>query len=471
MIPVVTATLSSEIFLPKNEVDAQLAEFIAKNLAFANPRIGELLRLGYSIWRVPKKIICYRSSSKGYHLPLGFGPCLRQFITGRGQQLALDDQRTEIATVPVVSKIKLKAPQEKVLPQLLKLHRCILEARPGFGKTMMGIEVLARRGQQTLIIVHTRALLNQWHKRLSDFCTLLPDGIGIIGEGKWQLGSQVTIAMYQTLLSRGTKSIAKKFGLVIVDECHHVPANTFSKIVKSFASKYCLGLSATPYRKDKLDRLLNFYIGKIITTQMVESSCPHSLLPPAKMPTTLYWRETSVVIPDWQDLEYTSLGTLLAVNPQRQELILADIMAAVAAGEKVLVLSERVSQAADFAQRLQAALPKVPLALVTGQHKQEQRQQILLAVKHNQYQIMVATGGVVGEGFDWPSVSALFLTFPFSWRGKLIQYVGRVQRLAAGKKRALVYDYLDGQMSIFYSMWRKRLTTYKELGLKIQALS
>lgn len=466
-----TATVSNEIFLPIEQVDEQLLAFIKKNLAFANPRLSELLRLGYSIWRVPKKIICYRQTKKGYYLPIGFGASLRQFINSRSQKLTIIDRRCLSAITPVVSKISLHPEQQAIIEQVMPQYRCIVEAKPGFGKTMLGIEVLCRRSQKTLIIVHTRTLLRQWQKRLSDYGIFQADGLGVIGEGKWQLGSQVTIAMYQTLLSRGTKSLANEFGLLIVDECHHVPAKTFSKIVKSMSAKYCLGLSATPYRKDKLDKLLTLYLGKIISTSTIESSLEQTLLPKAAVPTTVYYRQTGILLPHWQESEFAQLGTLLASSKQRQALIMHDIAECLQKQAKVLVLSERVKQAEDFYQQMTKLFPQLNIALITGQQDLAARQELLSSVKANYYHALVATGGVVGEGFDWPEVTHLFLTFPFSWRGKLIQYVGRAQRQAKGKTQAFVFDYLDEQMSIFASMWAKRLRTYRALGLKIQALA
>lgn len=470
MKEVLTATVSNEIFLPIEQVDEQLLSFIKKNLAFTNPRLGELLRLGYSIWRVPKKIICYRQTKKGYYLPIGFGASLRQFINHRSQELKIIDKRCLKEITPVMSKISLHPEQQVIIEQVMPQYRCIVEAKPGFGKTMLGIEVLCRRSQKTLIIVHTRTLLRQWQKRLSDYGVFQADGLGVIGEGKWQLGSQVTIAMYQTLLSRGTKSLANEFGLLIVDECHHVPAKTFSKIVKSMSAKYCLGLSATPYRKDKLDKLLTLYLGKIISTSTIESSLEQSLLPKATIPTTVYYRQTGILLPHWQESEFAQLGTLLASSKKRQALIMRDIAKCLQKQAKVLVLSERVKQAEDFYQQMTKLFPQLNIALITGQQDLATRQELLSSVKANRYHALVATGGVVGEGFDWPETTHLFLTFPFSWRGKLIQYVGRTQRQAKGKTQAFVFDYLDEQMSIFASMWGKRLRAYRALGLKIQAL-
>lgn len=460
----IQARVDCEIFLAPDQVDNELEEFIRKSLSFPNPKIGELIRMGYSVWKVPKQIRCYRALKSGFYLPLGFGPALRAYLTHRGDQLILDDRRIEAPVTPIVSNIQLKPAQAAAKEKLLRPYRAILEAKPGFGKTMLGIEVMCARAQKTIIIVHTRALLDQWKKRIADYCTIDPVEIGIIGEGKWKIGERVTIASYQTLLSRGTKSIKNEFGLVVVDECHHVPANTFAKVVRGFAARYCLGLTATPYRKDKLDKLMNFYIGPIIPTSVVTSDTPN-LLPNNRVPTQLFWRATDLWVDEAEDKEFTELGTILASDPARLKLVVADVIAACQRGQKCIVLSERVSHAEALEMMIKLNAPQVKTVLVTGQLKKEERESLLEQVKGNCYQVMVATGGVIGEGFDWPAADTLFLTFPFSWKGKLIQYVGRVQRVCAGKTQACVYDYVDVNLSIMRAMKRKRQAGYRELGI------
>ncbi len=156
--------VANEIFLASSSVDLSLEQFIKHELVFPNPKRLELMRLGYSVWKVPKVISCYRKLKSGYYLPIGFGPKLWQYLTGRGDQLELDDQRVDCEVEPLVSNIKLKPEQQQAKDQLLKSNRAILEAKPGFGKTMLAIDIIATRKQKTLIIVHTRALLQQWNK-------------------------------------------------------------------------------------------------------------------------------------------------------------------------------------------------------------------------------------------------------------------------------------------------------------------
>jgi superfamily II DNA or RNA helicase len=212
---------------------------------------------------------------------------------------------------------------------------------------------------------------------------------------------------------------------------------------------------------------MNFYIGKIVAavnpneTGMLQTSLEK------KVPTKVVWRETELVIPQAEDKEFTELGTLLTADVARLRLVVGDVLAAIERGGKILVLSERVGHAESLWRALQSKLPEVKMVLVTGQMKQAQREKLLAEIKQNQYQVMVATGGVVGEGFDWPALDHLFLTFPFSWRGKLIQYVGRVQRVTAGKTRAWVYDYVDNKVGMFRAMQYKRRRAYAELVVQM----
>ena len=482
-------TIASYIFVPTDDVDEALKKFIVRELQFFNPKIIELKRLGYSTWKVPKMVKCFSELKGGYVLPTGFGPRLRSFLQERGDEIVLEDKRMEKPVEKFNCKIKLKENQVPVVERALKLNRSIIEARPGFGKTMVGLYLMAARAQKTLIIVHTRALLTQWQKRLQENFDLAENELGMIGEGKWKIGDKVTVASYQTLLSRGTKQLKNEFGLVVVDECHHVPANTFTKVVRDFAAKYVLGLTATPFRKDRLDKLLVFYIGTIIkgadggdiygdgsqiTDGLVDVGGGSAALFPQSavevVPTNLIVRATQLKIPDAEEKEFTELGTILGEDSARNQLIADDVVRVIKEnkGARILVLSERVAHCENLYALIKKALPRQKIIFITGQVDKKERLKLFEQIKTNQYQIMVATGGVVGEGFDWPDLNTIFLTYPFSWRGKLIQYIGRVQRQVAGKESCQIYDYVDIENGMFKAMYRKRLRTYRELGVNLQ---
>ncbi|MDR0462682.1 MAG: DEAD/DEAH box helicase, partial [Pseudomonadales bacterium] len=457
----ITLTISSYIFIKNDQVDDDLEKFIKKELEFFNPKIIELKRMGYSTWKVPYTIKCFSKLKNGYVLPTGFGSQLRNYLQDRGDEIEIIDKRVEKPIVPFDFQIELRPEQQEPVEKLLYLNRAILEAKPGFGKTMAALYVIAKRSQKTLIIVHTRALLHQWKKRIEDNFDLVKGDLGVIGEGKWQVGEKITIASYQTLLSRGTKKLKEEFGMVVIDECHHVPANTFTKVVRDFAAKYVLGLTATPFRKDKLDKMMLFYIGSLVKTKTVADTMEICHEITKTVPTRLIVRETDLSIADADEKEFTELGTILGEDVKRNELIVADVIETfkLNPNAKCIILSERVGHCEILFKMLQKKMPKVKSIIITGQVKRQEREEVFEKIKENKYQILVATGGVVGEGFDWPALDTLFLTYPFSWRGKLIQYVGRVQRAYPGKDQAIVYDYLDINNSMFKAMFRKRLQT------------
>jgi superfamily II DNA or RNA helicase len=165
-------------------------------------------------------------------------------------------------------------------------------------------------------------------------------------------------------------------------------------------------------------------------------------------------------------IEFTQLGTQLTEDLGRNELILRDVLAAIQRQGKILILSERVGHCELLYRELQKRLPDLQIGLITGQVKKATREEIFTAIRANHYQVLVATGSVIGEGFDWPSIDHLFLTYPFSWKGKLIQYAGRAQRLAPGKKEAFIYDYVDSFVPMLRAMFRRRAAAYRELGIK-----
>ena len=479
----IKATVTNQVSIPLPDLSKSAAKdlhaFLRRELNFFNPKIIDLKRMGYSTWGTPKFINCFQELKSSWKIPTGFLGRLIQYAADPDHDLDLqiDDQRIAVPIEPPPCLIEPKPEQDNILLKIEPYSRAIIEAKPGFGKTMAALLYFAHRAQKTIVIVHTRTLLQQWIKRIEDYFELADPGseLGIIGEGKWKIGSKITIASYQTLLSRGTKSLEKEFGLVIIDECHHVPAQTFTKVAKGFAAKYYLGLSATPFRKDKLDKLMNFYIGPILATDETGSQLnkdgyqlstlpKESILPPEK--THLLIRETKFFVEDDELMEFTQLGSELIADPARNQLILTDVGQALSKNKgKCLVLSERVGHCEYLAEELRRHYPKYKIALITGQVKKADRLQAFDDIKAGHYDCLIATGSVIGEGFDWPAIDHLFLVYPFSWKGKLIQYVGRSQRLAPGKTEAFIYDYVDGFVSMLKAMARRRHHAYRDLQI------
>ena len=137
-----------------------------------------------------------------------------------------------------------------------------LNSATGSGKTIMALYMVARRQQPTLIIVHTKDLAAQWTQRIEAFLGIAADKVGVIGAGKNVVGQEITIALVQSLY-KCVEDVAEHIGFLVVDECHRCPSRTFTEAVSGFDARYMLGLSATPWRRDKLSKLIFWHLGDV----------------------------------------------------------------------------------------------------------------------------------------------------------------------------------------------------------------
>jgi len=455
--------LGSNIYIPNIFLPDKLYKYLRKELNFPNPEFYAMERFGYSTWKTPRFIKTLQVVPDGVTIPLGFLSKLKEYIEKERLTAEIIDKRTTTKQIRFLSKLLLRKDQQHVLNQLIKENRVILEAQPGFGKTMIALVLMKKRGQKTLIIVHTNTLLHQWEKRINDNFSLSKEDIGLIGDNKWKVGKKVTIASYMTLSRRELGEIQNTFGLVIIDECHHVPANTFSTVVKQFSAKYVLGLTATTFRKDKLEKLMFLYVSDQVITAKNSVQANHGQNT-STVKTELITRKTEFVgngkLEDFQEA-----CKMVVTDIKRNDQIADDIAEALATGAKCLVLSERLEHCEILLELVRQKAKGIHAAIATGVMTKKQRERITVRMNQERFQLLIATGKLIGEGFDWPAVSHLFLAFPFSWKGKLIQYVGRVQRICEGKTLAVVHDYFDDKVPMLKLMYFKRLRTYRSLGL------
>ena len=459
----VKLVLTNQIFIPELYLPDILYKFLKSKLNFPNPQFYELERHGHSTWNTPRFLINIEKIENGILIPIGFLFEIESFTKEHNLALQIDNQLTISKLISFSTKILLRPEQQKIIKLLLAKDRVILEAHPAFGKTMVALYCMKRRRQKTLIIVHTMALLAQWKKRIEEWFTLNKNDLGMIGDNKWQIGKKITIASYQTLARRGTQELKNSFGHVIIDECHHVPAHTFTNVTKQLSAKYVLGLTATAYRKDQLERLMSFYIGPSIKTESEITSSTQSNEPVVE--TKLITKKTSFKLPSKQPQEFSDIVSLLVTDEARNMQIAKDVAEALRAGMKCLVLSERVEHCQTLLALIRKEAKGIHGAIAEGNMTKNKREKLMKRIRQEQFQLLIATGKLIGEGFDWPELTHLFLAFPFSWKGKLIQYVGRVQRSSEGKEMAYVYDYVDFDVSMLKIMYFKRLRAYRTLGL------
>ncbi|HTF28767.1 MAG TPA: DEAD/DEAH box helicase [Flavitalea sp.] len=331
----------------------------------------------------------------------------------------------------------------------------VIVAPPGAGKTVMGLEIVARKQQPTLIIVHRRQLFDQWRERIQSFLGIPKFQIGSINGGTFEIGEEITVAMIQSLQASDLSDKGKlchAFGTIIVDECHHVPAKTFQEVIHHFHSYYLYGFTATPIRKNKDEKLIFIHIGDII----------HEVIVPI---TANQNTQLSVVIQNTELFtpfnaltdKIETLINILIHDTARNEIVAENIKKEARAGRKILVLTERKAHVDILQQYLKGACETITL---TGEDSEQSKKAKLQLIDSGDFQVLIATGQFIGEGTDIGVLDCLVLAYPFSFEGKLVQYIGRVQR---SQVAPVIYDYRDYRIEYFNNLFKQRNKYYRKL--------
>ena len=447
-------TLAEKLTLPKVQVGKELWTWVQHQLTVPNMQFSLLKKLGKSTWNTPPEFLMFDYEGGDYILPRGFVGDLVKYLQKTGRDFELKDKRIKLPEIELTSNIELREYQSKALETIQKFHFGVIVAPPGSGKTVLGIELIARYKQPALILVHRKELLDQWIERASSFLGIDKKEIGIIGSGKRKVGEKVTVATIQTLYAMRAElpELAKQFGFVIVDECHHVPANTFSQVIENFNPFYMYGLTATPGRKNKDEKLIFLRIGQIICTINPNSGENFQLRPRTKVNI----RRTDLYLPfDYGEDTYELLNRCLIFDSHRNQQIVKDILEEVKNKHSILVLTERKDHVEILNMYLQ---DKCDTLTVTGDDPKTVRQKKLTQVRAGKFQVLIATGQLMGEGVDISNLNCLFLVYPFSFEGKLVQYIGRIQRTT---KEQILYDYHDHRIEFLDKQFKKRQAYYQ----------
>jgi superfamily II DNA or RNA helicase len=338
----------------------------------------------------------------------------------------------------------------------------VLVAPPGVGKTVIGIYLIAARSRNTLVLVHRQPLLDQWIAQLSMFLGVAPKAIGQIGAGKHAATGRIDVAMIQSLVrSDHVDDLVATYGHVIVDECHHIPAASFERVLGEVKARFIAGLTATPHRRDGLHPIIEMQLGPVrfavdVRSQAARRPFEHRLI----IRETAFGRDGEVSVERIQSLYGES-----AADERRNRLILDDVRSALAAGRSPILLTERKDHLEFLAAGLQSAARHV-IVLRGGMTPTERRTvaTTLASIPDGEPRLLIATGRYIGEGFDDARLDTLFLAMPVSWKGTLVQYAGRLHRLHPGKTEVRIYDYVDRDVPILARMFKKRLRGYRAIG-------
>jgi len=465
----ITARLDASLHLPRAALPAAVVAALKRLATFANPVFHEKQRLRFPTYDTPRFIFAGELHPDRLVLPRGVLDDAVDLIERAGGIVAIQDARTNAPRIRWEFHGELKTEQERAVREMMKHDHGVLSAPPGAGKTVMGCALIARHRTAALVLVHRTILLEQWREEAGRFLGLKRKEIGVWrGQGSRMTG-RVDIAMLPSLSrSENVSELFAGYGLVIVDECHHVPAVSFEALLKACPCRRVVGLTATPQRKDGLERLLHLQCGPIRHTLNV---------PPSEaVLRTVFVRRSSfhLAAEGATKSAIHEIWQALVDDAGRTQQVADDIWSAVQAGRNPLVLSDRkahLDKLQETFTQLRGVEDVAVFRLASGSGIKERRAvraEIDERSAKGQRYVLFSTASLIGEGFDLPSLDTLFLAMPLSFKGRLIQYAGRLHRTHADKREITIYDYLDDNHPVTQAMFRRRATAYRQMGYRFE---
>jgi superfamily II DNA or RNA helicase len=454
------------VFVAKDGFGSPALSKIVNLATFQNPEFYQKQKTRQSTHDTPRVVCCAEDLPKFLALPRGCLDALRELMSANGIAITETDERNTGKAIDVEFAGTLRGDQSAASDRLLEHDIGTLCASTGFGKTVVAAKVIAERKTNTLILVHTLPLLNQWKDRLGQFLALPPKSIGQLGGGKKKSTGFIDVATIQSLFRKGQAlPLVREYGQIIVDECHHISAFSFEQVIKQAAAKYVLGLTATLVRRDGHQPIVMMQCGPV---RHKDDGKARRLATGVKH--VVVQRDTGFVPPVSAEREISiqDLYAAISNDSKRNELIFDDILKELDQGRSPLVITERVNQLTELSDRLKGFAKNI-IVLKGGMKRKESKAvfEQLKSVPGNAERIILATGKYIGEGFDDARLDTLFLLSPVSFRGRVEQYAGRLHREYEGKTDVRIYDYVDGNHPIFRKMFERRCAKYRNLGYEI----
>lgn len=456
------------LFIEKAGLPGGFVTELRRLAAFQNPEFYKKQAMHLSTRGTPRVVTCTEESGTFVSLPRGCEADALALMAEWGGRAAVDDQRVNGEPIQIEFRGELTEVQTRAAAAILPHDIGTVVAPPGTGKTVLGAALIAKRGVSTLVLVHRRPLLDQWVAQLSEFLGIPRKEIGVIGGGKRKATGRIDVAMVQSLVRKGrVDDLVAGYGHVVVDECHHVSASSFERVLSEVKARFVLGLTATPQRRDGHDPIVEMQLGPARFTVGARAAAAARGIAHG-----LVLRETSFSAAWKPGDPIQDLYSAMAAHEARNELILDDVVSALEEGRSPLLLTERRDHLEIFIQKLRG-LARNLVVLHGGLSARERKEALasLAAIPEDEERLVLATGRYVGEGFDDPRLDTLVLALPVAWRGTVVQYAGRLHRKHAGKTEVRIHDYSDGNVPVLARMLEKRLRAYRAIGYAIEELA
>jgi superfamily II DNA or RNA helicase len=447
--------LNNVVRINRDGMTIQLINFLKEELNFANTAFIINKKVGRNTFGIERYFKLVEETENEVIVPRGFIGKLIRFCRDNNIDYDFTDNRKKHKTIIYQFNAQLREHQQVVMESISKKDLGVIIAPPGSGKTIVALKIISEKQQPALIIVHRKQLVEQWVERIETFLGIPKREIGKLGQGKSAIGKKITIATIQSLskdlLKAESKSILTAFGIVIVDECHHLPAEMFRTTIEKLQPFYLYGLTATPFRKHSDGKLIFTHLGDIISEIKSNEICESKQ---AK----IIIRKTELDVPfNSKTDKFETLSKILIHDSARNKLILEDVFQELKSGKKVVIITERKEHIDTLYQYLKQSYESITLS---GEDSESSRTAKWMALKKGNYQALITTGQFFGEGTDLQNANCLFLVYPFSFEGKLIQYIGRVQR---SEVTPTIYDYNDAKIDYLNKLFLKRNTYYRKI--------
>ena len=479
---VVRIVLADRIYIDSSGMSNKTKRQLRRMATFSNKQYFQNQAMDMPNYDESRFIYLGSDEGKYIVLPRGLREDIQKKFDNAGIRYKIEDKRTQGRELNISFKGELRESQIPAVETMLENETGILHAATAFGKTVVCCDMIARRGISTLILVDRADLMNQWIKRLDEFLDIdeeLPEYqtktgrtrkrkslIGNLQGAHDTLTGIVDVAMIRSLKKKdGFHPMLKEYAQVYFDECHHAASESAIEVLQEINAKYVYGVTATPKRGDGKEKINEFLLGPIryrftAKDRAEEQNIDHLVYP----------RFTRTVKP--HHLSKTPYGNdayeLIRNNDVRDEQIIRDVADCVQAGRTPVVLTKYVDHANKLSERLKKYADR--LILLTGANGTKvRRAQVkeLNEVDDSDSLILVGTGSLLGEGFDFPRLDTLFMATPVSGENVVEQYVGRLNRDYDGKENVIVYDYVDSHIPKFDKMYAARLKAYKKIGYEL----